>query len=233
MTEKIPEIGCIIMASGLSERYGRNKLLEKLDGREIILHAAACLMAAGLSPLAVTRSAEVKALLEKATAELDGADYTPVAYLGTQVVAGTNHLLICKVTPVVPDAVSTYALVTIYEDLKGEANITEVQNNDAEAGVLDAPGGWQDTESLEVTKESLEALRLASQKLTGATYSPVALLGTQVVAGTNYRMLCTVTPVTPNAEPKYEIVVISVDVDMETGTLETYGFYTTEEEAGE
>jgi len=176
---------------------------------------------------------EVKALLEKATAELDGADYTPVAYLGTQVVAGTNHLLLCKVTPVVPDAVSTYALVTIYEDLKGEAKITEVQNNDAEAGVLDAPGGWQDTESLEVTKESLEALRLASQKLTGATYSPVALLGTQVVAGTNYRMLCTVTPVTPNAEPKYEIVVISVDVDMETGTLETYGFYTTEEEAGE
>ena len=65
MTEKIPEIGCIIMASGLSERYGRNKLLEKLDGREIILHAAACLTAAGLSPLAVTRSAEVKALLDR------------------------------------------------------------------------------------------------------------------------------------------------------------------------
>ena len=38
MPEKKQEIGCVIMASGLSERYGRNKLLEKLAGREVILH---------------------------------------------------------------------------------------------------------------------------------------------------------------------------------------------------
>ena len=48
MTERIREIGCIIMASGLSERYGRNKLLEKLDGRELILHTAGSLTEAGL-----------------------------------------------------------------------------------------------------------------------------------------------------------------------------------------
>ena len=58
-------IGCVIMASGLSLRYGRNKLLEKLDGREIILHTAGSLTGAGLRPLAVTRSAEVKALLDR------------------------------------------------------------------------------------------------------------------------------------------------------------------------
>ena len=57
-------IGCIIMASGLSERYGRNKLLEKLGGREVILHTAGNLREAGFIPLAVTRSAEVRALLE-------------------------------------------------------------------------------------------------------------------------------------------------------------------------
>ena len=58
-------ISAIIMASGLSERYGRNKLMEKLDGREIILHTAGSLTAAGLAPLAVTRSAEVKALMDR------------------------------------------------------------------------------------------------------------------------------------------------------------------------
>jgi molybdenum cofactor cytidylyltransferase len=58
-------IGCIIMASGLSERYGKNKLLEKLDGREVILHTAGNLTKAGFTPLTVTRSAEVKALMEK------------------------------------------------------------------------------------------------------------------------------------------------------------------------
>ena len=65
MAEKKQEIGCIIMASGLSERYGRDKLLEKLDGREIILHTAGCLTAAEFRPLIVTRSAEVKALADR------------------------------------------------------------------------------------------------------------------------------------------------------------------------
>ena len=65
MTERSREIGCIIMASGLSERYGRNKLLEKLDGREIILHTAGSLTAAGFEPLAVTRCEAVRDLMEK------------------------------------------------------------------------------------------------------------------------------------------------------------------------
>lgn len=65
MGDRTGEIGCILMASGLSERYGKNKLLEKLDGREIILHAADSLTAAGLRPLTVTRSWEVLALMTR------------------------------------------------------------------------------------------------------------------------------------------------------------------------
>lgn len=65
MREDVRQIGCILMASGLSARYGRNKLLEKLDGRELILHTAGCLTEAGLEPLAVTRSREVKALMDR------------------------------------------------------------------------------------------------------------------------------------------------------------------------
>ena len=61
----IKRIGCILMASGSSVRYGKNKLMEKLDGREIILHTAGNLMDAGFSPLVVTRSEEIKALVER------------------------------------------------------------------------------------------------------------------------------------------------------------------------
>ncbi len=32
----IKRIGCILMASGSSVRYGKNKLMEKLDGREVL-----------------------------------------------------------------------------------------------------------------------------------------------------------------------------------------------------
>ena len=65
MPAKMKEIGCIVMASGLSERYGRNKLLERLGGREIILHTAGNLAAAGYRPVVVTRSTEVKALTDR------------------------------------------------------------------------------------------------------------------------------------------------------------------------
>ena len=65
MNEGIQRIGCILMASGLSQRYGKNKLLELLDGREIILHTADRLIEAGLQPLTVTRSPDVKVLLDR------------------------------------------------------------------------------------------------------------------------------------------------------------------------
>ena len=58
-------IGCILMASGVSARYGRNKLLEEIDGRAVILHAADSLIGAGLAPLAVTRSEEVRELMAR------------------------------------------------------------------------------------------------------------------------------------------------------------------------
>ena len=65
MKEENRTIACIIMASGLSERYGKNKLLEKLGGREVILHTADSLAGAEFSPVTVTRSAEVKALMDR------------------------------------------------------------------------------------------------------------------------------------------------------------------------
>lgn len=42
---------------------------------------------------------EVKTVFDKAAATLTGVGYEPVAYLGSQVVAGTNHFLLCKATP--------------------------------------------------------------------------------------------------------------------------------------
>ena len=69
---------------------------------------------------------ELKALVDKATGNLVGASYTPVALLSTQVVAGMNYCILCKITPVVPDAIPTWNLVYIYADLEGNAEITNV-----------------------------------------------------------------------------------------------------------
>lgn len=65
MKASIYAIGCVVMASGLSARYGKNKLLEDLGGRTVILRAVDSLRAAGLAPLVVTRSDAVTALMAR------------------------------------------------------------------------------------------------------------------------------------------------------------------------
>ena len=164
---------------------------------------------------------EIKALVEKAAAELDGATYTPVAYVASQVVAGTNHVILCKVAPVVPDAVAHYDLVTIYEDLEGNAEITSVVESGFEAPPEYDPenpmsGAYAEPESPVVTDEAKTALEKACETLTGAEYEPVALLGAQVVAGMNYRLLCKATPSTAGLGGSY-YTIVTVYADLSGG----------------
>lgn len=156
---------------------------------------------------------EFKAVFEKATKEYTGCDLLPVLYLSSQVVAGTNHCALCKSTPVVPNAKTTYALVYIYEDLQGNAEITEVQSSEVEIIDEALDGGWTQSDSPEVSDEAKKALESASSTLTGAELSPFALLSTQAAATTNYRLLCKETATVPNAESEWAIVTLSAKSD--------------------
>lgn len=69
---------------------------------------------------------DAQAAFDKALEGLVGAEYTPVALLSTQVVAGMNYCILCQITPVVPNPVPSWALVYIYADLQGNAEITNV-----------------------------------------------------------------------------------------------------------
>lgn len=81
------------------------------------------------------------AAFNKAFEEFVGSNVEPVALLGTQVVAGINYCWLCKVTPVVPNAVCHYALVYIYAGLDGEATVLTITDIDIaamyEASMLD------------------------------------------------------------------------------------------------
>lgn len=82
---------------------------------------------------------DAQAAFDLATDGLDGAAYTPVALMGSQLVAGTNYCILCQITPIVPDAVPGWALVYIYADLEGNAEATNVVK-------LDVPGLWSPAE---------------------------------------------------------------------------------------
>ena len=169
---------------------------------------------------------EFRSVFDKATSALTGMEYVPVAYLASQVVAGTNHRVLCKATATVPDAETTYAIVTVYEDLKGGAEITDVADCDAAAdlAVGDVNGGWTEPESPAVPEEALQALTKACETLTGMEYTPVALLATQVVAGMNYRLLCEAKATVPDAETKYAIVTVYADPQGNASITETAEF---------
>ena len=78
---------------------------------------------------------DAQTAFDKAVAAQEDAAYTPVALLSTQLVAGTNYCVFCQVTPKEADAAPFWALVYIYADLQGNAELTNVYD-------LDIPRHW-------------------------------------------------------------------------------------------
>ena len=80
---------------------------------------------------------ELQALFDKGTEALTGISYLPVAYLGSQVVAGTNHAFLCRAVTAYPGSLEmapAYAMVYLYEDLSGHVSILSIA--DFEIGSL-------------------------------------------------------------------------------------------------
>lgn len=177
----------------------------------------------------VVVSDKLKALFDKVNKTLTGAQLTPVACLESQVVAGTNYLVLCKETATVPNASPVYALVTLYEDLDGNAEVTDLQESGVTAPEPYDPenpvsGGWGEPESPEVTDEAKTALAKACETLTGAEYEAKALLATQIVAGTNYQLLCKAAPTVPDAASYYAIITVYADLEGGAEITQTAGF---------
>ena len=81
---------------------------------------------------------KTKAVFDKAMNGLVGVSYEPIAYLGSQVVAGTNHCFLCRATVVYPNAVPSLVLIYIYEDLEGGASILNIADLDIAAFTVPA-----------------------------------------------------------------------------------------------
>lgn len=147
-----------------------------------------------------------KKLFKKAFKGFVGSEVTPVAYIASQVVAGTNHMYLCRIRAVVPEAKEYYCFVVLYEDLKGNVSIKEIRNTENETKINELPGGWFQSSSAKVTKSIKKAVKKALSGLVGVNYKPVAVLSQQVVAGMNYCVLCESQVVYPGAAAGYSLV---------------------------
>ena len=123
--------------------------------------------------------------------------------------SGIQYRILCKATVVVPGAQEEYVVVTLQRGWLGKAEILDIgdplclTNLDYEEGAV---GTWQEAESPAMTEEATAAFNKATEGFVGVDYVPVALLSTQTVAGTNYRILCEATTVYPGAEMHYAVV---------------------------
>lgn len=80
-------------------------------------------------------------------------------------------------------------------------------------------GAWESWtgDPLEIPDDVKAAFDKAMEGLVGCTYEPIAILGSQVVSGMNYCLLCKTTIVTPDAPVSYTLVYIYEALD---GTAE-------------
>ena len=68
-------------------------------------------------------------------------------------------------------------------------------------------GGWEEVKDGTITPELQELFNKAMEGFTGVGYTPVELLETQIVSGTNYRFLCDSQVVVPDGKKGQEIFV--------------------------
>lgn len=166
-------------------------------------------------------TAKVRSVLNKATDGMVGAEYTPVALIDTQVVAGTNYRILCKITPVVPNAQATYNIVTVYEDLQGNAEITEIQESNAVAGA----NGWRETGSPIVTEGIKQTLKSATDGLMDVGYSPIALVEYKLGFGSvGYCLLCKVSSITPSRDDNFALIYVNQPLFGRASIENTVGF---------
>ena len=168
---------------------------------------------------------KVQTAFDKATETFTGSELKPVAYIASQVVAGTNYMILCEAATTSENPSITYQMVVVYADLKGNAEITQIKEFDlmaytegenTEISTEKLAGGWEVAEnnsSVVIPQYAKDIFDKAAEKLVGNELEPMALLGTQIVAGTNYAFLCFSTLQTEETINGIQVVTVYADLN--------------------
>ena len=181
----------------------------------------------------MSKNAAAKAAFKKATAELEGVNYQPIAVLGTQVVAGTKYAILCKATAVIPDATPEITIMYIYENVDGTVDIDGFQTIIGESG---KDGFKANTGKFAIKNSKNKAVYSAYKKamkgLQGVDYKPVLYLGKQNKSGSNYMILCRSKVVYPGAQYEWSLVTVSKSAKgkVKFGDVQTLELGNTDEE---
>jgi len=137
-------------------------------------------------------------VLDKALADYTEMTFTPVAFLGVQVVAGTNYMYLCRTAEAEP----VLKVVIVYNDLSDNASVSLVSDFDldelydmalaTDEDEYELMGGWTVSAEYSVANLPAEVEEVMADALadeTEKTYESLALLGQKAVSGTEYAVL--------------------------------------------
>ena len=134
-----------------------------------------------------------------------GAEYEPIAYIGSQVVNGVNHAVLAKQI-VVTGRDNENIVVLIFNEKNDGVALISIERV-LEGG---APlGGVNIDVQTDIPEDIEEMFMDAFVPYVGAAVTPYALLGTQVVKGTNYIFAATLSTVAVEPEEKAMLVTVN------------------------
>lgn len=146
---------------------------------------------------------KVATAVAKLSEQLMGAEYTPIAYLGSQVVNGVNHAVLAEQL-LITGKDTKNVVILIFNEKDGAVTLANIERV-VESG--DGAGGIKVDVDTDLSEEAMKNLDDTLNGLVGINVNAFAVLGTQVVKGINYIYAAEVEPVVVNPEKKVALVV--------------------------
>lgn len=139
--------------------------------------------------------------------ELVGAEYTPIAYLGSQVVNGTNYAVLAEQL-LITGKDTKNVVVAIFNEKPGNMDLTlvNIERVVESGGEL---GGIVVDVKTEIPDDAKIVFDEAFVGFVGSKVEPFALLGTQVTKGVDYIFAAEVTPITQDPEKTVALVIVN------------------------
>lgn len=134
-----------------------------------------------------------------------GAQYNMIAYLGSQVVNGTNHAVLAEQT-VLTGKDTKNIVVLIFRETPEGVTLTSIDRVLEDGGEF---GGVKIEVMTDIPEEMSKVFDDAFTGFVGTNVRPFAMLGTQMTKGMNYIFAAEASPVVPNPETKVALVIVN------------------------
>jgi len=165
-----------------------------------------------VEPAVGTMPEKVASAFAEKVGKLVGVVYTPLIYCGSQVVNGTNHMILCMGETRADQPAKFISKIVLNEDLEGGTFNLQLIEQITPNAVEGVNGSWVFTPSAEdLPEQAKKALTKVFNDLDGGKYEMLLYCGSQTVSGTNYMFICKGTsipdPASETEQPPVSFIV--------------------------